>query len=445
MTNRREPDEDPFAADATTGATFRRPVPGGGGSRRPVPPGRHVPAPPSAAPTPGPVAPLAGNVAEPFVDPRNPLASAAGRLVLMAGQFRVMTTGPDVAALRDQVGREVKAFRRSAESDGYTPETVDAAHYLVCVTLDEAVLATPWGRESEWRNRSLQGEFHGDRAGGEEFFVVLDAIRNAPDRYIDLLEVAFLCLAVGFQGRYRREARGARDLADLRKDVYALIASIRGPAPAELSERWRGLPDRRHRVMRYLPWWVMPTAAAAVLVMGYVLFSLNLSAAAAPVHAALARVGTDDVPVAISPRPVTRTLKQLLDGGPAASLLRVEENAGRTRITPIGGELFASGSAEVTATYASALQTVAAAMREVPGRVTVTGHTDDQPIRSLQYRDNVELSRARASSVAQILERGTGGRIGVNGAGSALPLYQPPDTPANRARNRRVEIIHDRD
>jgi type VI secretion system protein ImpK len=83
----------------------------------------------------------------------------------------------------------------------------------------------------------------------------------------------------------------------------------------------------------------------------------------------------------------------------------------------------------------------------VPGRIIVTGHTDDQPVHSFQYHDNYELSRARAQSVAQLLKKDIqdAGRIDSAGKGDSDPLYKPADLPANRARNRRVEIVHRRD
>ena len=43
---------------------------------------------------------------------------------------------------------------------------------------------------------------------------------------------------------------------------------------------------------------------------------------------------------------------------------------------------------------------MAAALDQVPGRVVVVGHTDKQAIQSLRYRDNFDLSRERAVSVA---------------------------------------------
>jgi type VI secretion system protein ImpK len=76
----------------------------------------------------------------------------------------------------------------------------------------------------------------------------------------------------------------------------------------------------------------------------------------------------------------------------------------------------------------------------------VVGHTDDQAIKSLRYRDNNELSRDRAVSVSNVLLKGldNSARLTWRGVGASQPL-SPGSDPESRARNRRVEIIHLRD
>jgi type VI secretion system protein ImpK len=89
------------------------------------------------------------------------------------------------------------------------------------------------------------------------------------------------------------------------------------------------------------------------------------------------------------------------------------------------------------------LDRVARALNQVPGRVMVIGHTDDQPLRSLRYANNFELSHDRAASVVSLLQRGANpARFASTGVGSSEPRYRPESDPENRARNRRVEIIH---
>ena len=77
-------------------------------------------------------------------------------------------------------------------------------------------------------------------------------------------------------------------------------------------------------------------------------------------------------------------------------------------------------------------------------RVIVVGHTDDQPIHSLKFKDNFALSAARAKAVLAILGQGLDdpGRLESGGAGASQPIALPPDLPANRARNRRVELTY---
>jgi type VI secretion system protein ImpK len=109
-----------------------------------------------------------------------------------------------------------------------------------------------------------------------------------------------------------------------------------------------------------------------------------------------------------------------------------------------GSDVFGSGSADINPAYEHTLQQVADAMTKVPGSVTIVGHTDNQPIRSLRFRDNDELSRERAESVAAVLRKTmtAAPNFRIRGAGMSQPAALPESDPQNRARNRRVEIIH---
>ena len=113
-------------------------------------------------------------------------------------------------------------------------------------------------------------------------------------------------------------------------------------------------------------------------------------------------------------------------------------------VTLLAADLFASGSATVNPAHYETLQHVARAINQVPGRVLVEGHTDDQPVRSLRFRDNFELSRERALGVVKVLQLGLDNhaRVSWTGVGFDRSRVSPGSDPANRARNRRVEIIH---
>src|SRR5262249_14105078 len=156
------------------------------------------------------------------------------------------------------------------------------------------------------------------------------------------------------------------------QSVFRTIRSQRGAPAPELSLQWRGLEDRRNRLVRYVPWWVAAAAALAILTMAFGIYYSRLATVAEPIHLRLAKIGMEDF--AAPPPPVVvagPTLKQLLAADEAAGTMSVEEDGGRTVVTLLGSDLFGSGSADVNPSYETTLAHLAAAINKVPGRVRV--------------------------------------------------------------------------
>jgi type VI secretion system protein ImpK len=373
----------------------------------------------------------------------NPLVQAASPLLLLAGQIRGNKSATDTAELRRLALNELRYFEERARSAGVPHETVIAARYVLCAALDEAVLSTPWGAQSEWSQHTLLVALHREAWGGEKFFDMLERISTDPDKHIDLMELQYVVLAFGFAGKYQVLDRGHERLGTIQQELYRRIRNHRGTTPTDLSLRWRGVEDRRNPVIRYVPWWVVGAAALAILTIAFTTYYARLARASAPVHAELARIGLEDFSAPAAPVKGP-TLKQLLAPEEARGTMRVVEQGGRTVVTLLAGDLFASGSATVNQSQHDTLRRVTIALNQVPGRVLVVGHTDNQPISSFRFQDNFELSRERAVSVVRVLQEGIDNvaRISWTGVGDTQPLFQPASEAANRARNRRVEIIH---
>ena len=104
---------------------------------------------------------------------------------------------------------------------------------------------------------------------------------------------------------------------------------------------------------------------------------------------------------------------------------------------------FSSGGVELRDSFRPVLVRVAQILQKTSGEIAVVGHTDNVPLEQGLFRSNWDLSAARAVSVLHaMLEsvRLEPARFSVQGAGDTQPLVGN-DTPAQRARNRRVEII----
>ncbi|HEY0686693.1 MAG TPA: type IVB secretion system protein IcmH/DotU [Steroidobacter sp.] len=456
--------DDPLAP---RDVTILRPRPGVGRKpATPAPPQSPPPVQPSVQPQPAAYAPAIPPAQPPAPPPAqfatpaafadsiaqlpgvavNPLVQAAVPLLLLAGRLRGQIAPADVEGLRRQAMQEIGAFEERARRAQIPPEDLLAARYALCTVVDEAVLNTPWGAQGGWASQSLLVTFHREASGGEKFFQILERVSNEPQRYLALLELLYVCLALGFEGKYRLDPQGAARLTEIRQNLYRRVGGLRDSVEPELSPRWKGVEDRRNAVLRFVPLWVVAAACAVILLGGYLYFDSKLRAQADPVNATLAGVGLEsfDAPAASN---APSGLRELLSAQISSGQIYFDEAGGRTVITLAVPDLFASGSTQVNQRHTSLVHEIGAALHQVPGRIVVIGHTDNQPLRSLRFKDNYELSRARAVQVADLLMRDihNGGRIETAGKGALEPRFEPADLPENRARNRRVEIIHRRD
>lgn len=129
----------------------------------------------------------------------------------------------------------------------------------------------------------------------------------------------------------------------------------------------------------------------------------------------------------------------------AEGRLQLEHDRKRVIIRVEEKGSFPSGSADMTGDFEVVLGRIAGVLAELPGEITIEGHTDNVPISTPRFRSNWDLSAARASSVANALldsEAVGPERIRVQGYADTRPRASN-DWPDTRTLNRRVEIILD--
>jgi type VI secretion system protein ImpK len=299
-----------MSVDNADKTVFRQPINRGDGTViRPMPGGR---APSNQAAPPPPIQqPYQPQQAQPVGMPRdaapndfstisglNPLVNAASTLLAVFSKTRESLSHPNVGSLHQQLDREIKAFDTKARSAGVKEDTVMIARYLLCTILDEAVLNTPWGAESAWNQRTLLGTFHKETAGGEKFFAILDRLRNTPAENIDALELIYICLSLGYEGKYRVIARGRDQLEQLRDDLFFIIRSYRGEYERSLSPCWQGLANSRNTLSNYVPMWVVASVVVGLMALTYSGFRYWLDQSSSSVSQQLTEIKSDNNPVA---------------------------------------------------------------------------------------------------------------------------------------------------
>lgn len=412
-----------------------------------------VSSPPTASPTAPPLPIPTGEPAIAVELPgAGPLLDTAGPLLTLAVQLRQTLRHPDPNRLFAHVTQEVLRFEENARARGVRQENILVARYCICTFVDEAALSTPWGAESSWSAQSLLSRFHGETWGGEKFFEVLERMTREPAGHLDLIELFFACLLLGFQGKYRIADRGHAKLIEVQTEVGRVLRGQKGEFERELSPHWRGAGAVGVPLARYLPVWVVTAAAAVVLLVVYLALSLSLSGYSDPVYAQLRSVARDvAVPARAAPAErwvapaKTLNLAGFLAPEIAARLVQVKDEPGKTTITLPGASLFGSGSAAVDAKSQPLLKRIAEALNTVRGHVVVSGHTDSDPIPTglrLKFASNWDLAEKRAESVTALLAKSidSPARLEADGRADTEPVA-PNTTPENKALNRRVEIL----
>lgn len=464
--------DETIIAGTEGGPTVIRPRPGGRRAREALP-----------APSPQPTAPEAVVDISPTAD-RNPLVGCASGLLSAAAALRNTPYSPDLPSLKDRLTNQINTFERCARAHGMTDKQVLPARYFICALLDEAILGTPWGTDGGWSERGLLLSFHNEHSGGSKFFDALDRLLGDPKSNLELLELIYVCLSIGFQGRYSTEPDGQQALKQLRERLYTTVRDFRGEPEPALSPHWQGSDATRRPIFSRLPLWIIAAISALALMGLFSTLVFDLHRASDPVFANLAGLGQDQV--LVIDRPGNRALAKSQAGEPfagASSTSTIDQPSGTTtpsdpQTTTVaagssagsplslgmllaedaeagnivlvdrprgptvvlrGEGFFASGRADLRPDLMTQLARIAAAIDQLPGPVLVTGHTDSVPIRTLRFPSNQVLSQARADNVLKRLAENlsSASRLTAEGRADTEPLV--PSDPRD-SRNRRVEI-----
>ncbi|MCB8881033.1 type VI secretion system protein TssL, long form [Acidisoma cellulosilytica] len=450
--------DNPFAEADDNEATIIRPIPGG----------RLAPGQPLADPLLAPVEVELGTTpteAHPgesgprFADlPQSvgsPIISAAAGCLSLLGRLRNAFSVPDPRLLREHAVQELRRFEQALRRQNLPMEQLRPAHYALCACLDDVVQATPWGSRGAWADASLVSTFHNEVRSGERFFDLLAQLRQNPGQFLHVLELMYLCMSLGMQGRYRLSPRGPAELDRVREETYVLIKRNHAPTEPALSPHWQGVAAPYERRRFVLPLWVGGIIGLGLIGLVYAWAVFGLSGQSDRLFAAgltlppghLPAIKRELPPAAVPslPPPPTSAIS-VLGGFLAPEVKQGLVSVVGTDALPIvrinNRGLFASGSATVEPQFQVLLRRIGAALALRPGPVQVLGYTDNQPIHTIQFPSNFQLSAARAQAAASVIGAASGPKnpISAEGRADADPIASN-DTPEGRAENRRIEVV----
>ncbi|WP_435169967.1 type VI secretion system protein TssL, long form [Falsirhodobacter sp. 1013] len=400
------------------------------------------------APRPAPLLPSGVVWAASSSGRRSPLVIAAGPVLELCAEMKAGRQVRQAEQVHREAFRAIRQFETRAATLGLAPKAMKASKYVLCATLDDIAMNSTWGSRSVWTSRSLVGAHFSETWGGDRVFDLLDQMRSDARGNVELLELIYCCLSLGFEGRYRISARGAGEMQILREDLYRLIRSVRGPVETDLAVRWKGVDVPSDAGRLRVPLLATALAAAglllALLALLWLLFNPSLQKVW-DLAGAIPPAG----PVTLKRDPVTALvllpadrLRGFLEPEIREGLVTVSEDDNSIKVTIRGDGMFDSAAAEPRPAFLPLLQRIGRALDAETGAVTIEGHTDSQAIRSPEFPSNDALSLARAEAVRAVIggQMGDPNRLGVEGRGAAAPMATN-DTPEGRALNRRTEVI----
>jgi type VI secretion system protein ImpK len=207
----------------------------------------------------------------------NRLTDAATPLLGLVIRIRRLADFGAVESLYQQVVDEVAAIDRELVEQGYERPTVVAYRYVLCAFIDEAVLGTDWGAHSVWSQHSLLSRFHNETWGGEKVFAILARMEQEPARYKDMLAFIFLCLCLGFEGRYKVMENGRDEYEQILRGLHEQLQSLtEDQSPEPLADAQINVTPARNRLRSGLPLWGIAGLFVMVMAGIYSLYNIAL-------------------------------------------------------------------------------------------------------------------------------------------------------------------------
>jgi type VI secretion system protein ImpK len=178
-------------------------------------------------------------------DKTNPFLVAASALLTLMTQIRQSDAPPDVESLHGQITREVALYVEKLQRLHFSEVMIDCSAYCLCAALDESILASSWGTQSMWVQRSLLSMYRSETWGGERFYIIAESLSREARKNIFVLELIYILLSLGFEGKFYGRDRVLRD--EVRNRLFQKIRQSRGKVEKRLSVNWR---DERPLVRR---------------------------------------------------------------------------------------------------------------------------------------------------------------------------------------------------
>jgi type VI secretion system protein ImpK len=176
----------------------------------------------------------------------------------------------DPAALNKLIRYFIQLFQNNCKAIGRSPEHCQEALYAIVALLDETILSIPGPCRDFWFGNPLQLELFGDNIAGNEFYNKLQKIMLEPEKKKEVLEIYFLCLTLGFEGKYKMAGGDERNR--ILEDTGRTLRRLTMRASSGLSPHGQpvGTSSAQVKKGRRMPLWLFASSSTALVIVVWI-------------------------------------------------------------------------------------------------------------------------------------------------------------------------------
>lgn len=216
---------------------------------------------------------------------------ACADILALASRLPQASDLPAAQTMRHQFASLFDTILDQTRANDIPKEDFEDAKYAIVAFIDEQSFKSSWDGRQDWLLEPLQFTYYGENTAGEGFFTRMDLLMEQPRR-AHVLQIYYLCLTLGFQGKYAVESPDA--LRTLMDRVQKRLSSTL--PPSELLSP-HGIPsDARKLVQRRA--WPLIAAGLGVLVAsvtGFIILKLLIVSDTGEAKATIERAGSQIV------------------------------------------------------------------------------------------------------------------------------------------------------
>jgi type VI secretion system protein ImpK len=206
---------------------------------------------------------------------KKPLSDIASECLMLILQLRSTNQFGNPETLKSRVNDMFDRFEREGRSAGIDNEKIKEAKFALVAFLDETIISSQWNQKAAWLSDPLQIQMFDTFNAGEEFFSHLEGLRQRSSSNKDVLEIYYLCLALGFKGKFQLQSpeslrRTIDDLnMELHPEMYQVIDSI---SPSGKTSDTINISGKGG-----FPTWIYPLSAVIIFVILYIILSVSVT------------------------------------------------------------------------------------------------------------------------------------------------------------------------